>query len=164
MSIQLEVQRLENAKSSIAAAIEAKGVTVPPTAKIDTYGDYVSQILTGGGDVWGWPDEGYTLTWETLDNSQMVSFGSGNYLFTITLRTKNVNVIFIAMDRDRQFSGFIYAYVSSRGISIVQPPDHNDWDLFMYVEREIESLTFQTESSPDGFLFKYLQIPIRGAN
>ena len=44
MSIQLEVQRLENAKSSIAAAIEAKGVTVPPTAKIDTYGDYVRQI------------------------------------------------------------------------------------------------------------------------
>lgn len=49
MSIQLEVQRLENAKSSIAAAIEAKGVTVPPTAKIDTYGDYVAQISVGGG-------------------------------------------------------------------------------------------------------------------
>lgn len=50
MSIQLEVQRLENAKSSIAAAIEAKGVTVPPTAKIDTYGDYVSQIPALGGE------------------------------------------------------------------------------------------------------------------
>lgn len=50
MSIQLEVQRLENAKSSIAAAIEAKGVTVPPTAKIDTYGNYVSQIPALGGE------------------------------------------------------------------------------------------------------------------
>lgn len=44
MSIQLEVQRLENAKSDIASAIGEKGVTVPSTAKIDTFGDYVRQI------------------------------------------------------------------------------------------------------------------------
>lgn len=168
MSIQLEVQRLENAKSSIAAAIEAKGVTVPPTAKIDTYGDYVGQILIGAGDVWGWPNENYTLTWETLDNSQMESIGGigdRNYVFTINLTTKNVNVIFVAMDRDRKRSGFIYAYVSLSGISIKQPTTHNDWDLFMQIgKRGIASIMFQTQSSPGGFLFKYLQIPIRGGN
>lgn len=44
MSIPLEVQRLETAKSDIASAIREKGVTVPSTAKIDTFGDYVRQI------------------------------------------------------------------------------------------------------------------------
>lgn len=44
MSIPLEVQRLENAKSDIASAIREKGVTVPSTAKIDTFGYYVRQI------------------------------------------------------------------------------------------------------------------------
>lgn len=48
MSIQLEVQRLENAKSDIASAIGEKGVTVPQSASLSTYGDYVRQIQTGG--------------------------------------------------------------------------------------------------------------------
>jgi hypothetical protein len=49
MSIAIEIQRLNTAKADIKAAIEAKGVTVPSNATIDTYDDYVSQISGGGG-------------------------------------------------------------------------------------------------------------------
>ena len=49
MSISTEITRLQTAKSDIKSAIEAKGVTVPSSAKIDTYDDYVSQISGGGG-------------------------------------------------------------------------------------------------------------------
>lgn len=50
MSIASEISRLQTAKTNIKAAIEAKGVTVPSSATIDTYDDYVSQISGGGGD------------------------------------------------------------------------------------------------------------------
>lgn len=50
MSIASEISRLQTAKADIKTAIEAKGVTVPSSAKIDTYDDYVSQISGGGGD------------------------------------------------------------------------------------------------------------------
>lgn len=49
MSIQSEVARLESAKSAIAGAITAKGVTVPDTTKLDGYADLVSKIQAGGG-------------------------------------------------------------------------------------------------------------------
>lgn len=49
MSIATEIQRLQTAKSDLKTAIEAKGVTVPSSAKIDTYSSYVSQISGGGG-------------------------------------------------------------------------------------------------------------------
>ena len=59
MSIASEIQRLQTAKTDIKTAIEAKGVTVPSSATIDTYDDYVSQISGGGGgltqDVSGTP-------------------------------------------------------------------------------------------------------------
>lgn len=44
MSISSEIQRLENAKTAIANAIEAKGVAVPSYATLDEYASYVSQI------------------------------------------------------------------------------------------------------------------------
>lgn len=49
MSIQTEITRLQTAKADIKTAIELKGVNVPSSATIDTYDDYVSQIVTGGG-------------------------------------------------------------------------------------------------------------------
>ena len=59
MSIASEIQRLQTAKADLKAAIEAKGVTVPSSATIDAYDDYVSQISGGGGgltqDVSGTP-------------------------------------------------------------------------------------------------------------
>lgn len=49
MSIASEIQRLQSAKVDLKTAIEAKGVTVPSNATIDTYDDYVAQISGGGG-------------------------------------------------------------------------------------------------------------------
>ncbi len=48
MSIAAEISRIQSAKADIKTAIEAKGVTVPSSATIDTYDDYVSQISSGG--------------------------------------------------------------------------------------------------------------------
>lgn len=47
MSIADEIQRLQDAKSDIKTAIENKGVTVPSTAKLDTYNSYINSITTG---------------------------------------------------------------------------------------------------------------------
>lgn len=49
MSVATEISRLQQAKADIKTAIEAKGVTVPSSALIDTYDDYVAQIEGGGG-------------------------------------------------------------------------------------------------------------------
>lgn len=49
MSIVDEITRLTSAKANIKAAIEAKGVSVPSSAKLDAFPSYVSQIESGGG-------------------------------------------------------------------------------------------------------------------
>ena len=48
MSIATEISRLQGAKSDLATAITAKGVTVPASAKLDDYADLVSAISGGG--------------------------------------------------------------------------------------------------------------------
>lgn len=50
MSIATEITRLQNAKTDIKTAIEAKGVTVSSSAKLDTYDDYIAQISGGGSN------------------------------------------------------------------------------------------------------------------
>ena len=50
MSIASEITRLQQAKADIKTAIEAKGVTVDVSAKLDTYSDYIAQIPQGGGE------------------------------------------------------------------------------------------------------------------
>ena len=49
MSVATELTRIQTAKSNIKAAIEAKGVSIPSTATIDTYPTYVQEIPQGGG-------------------------------------------------------------------------------------------------------------------
>ena len=48
-TIVQNLDRIISAKTDIKSAIEAKGVTVPSSATIDTYSTYVSQISGGGG-------------------------------------------------------------------------------------------------------------------
>ena len=45
-TIAENLSRIQSAKTDIKTAIEAKGVTVPSSATIDTYDDYISQIST----------------------------------------------------------------------------------------------------------------------
>ena len=47
MSIQTELNRLQNAKSSLKTAIQNKGVTVPFATTLDGYAALVQQIATG---------------------------------------------------------------------------------------------------------------------
>lgn len=49
MSIATEISRLQSAKADIKTSIEAKGVTVPSSATLDSYDTYIDQIPTGGG-------------------------------------------------------------------------------------------------------------------
>ena len=49
MSIATELTRIQTAKANLKTQIEAKGVSVPSTATIDTYATYVQQIPQGGG-------------------------------------------------------------------------------------------------------------------
>lgn len=49
MSIADDLTRIQGAKADLRTSIQAKGVTVPASAKIDDYPDYVDAIQTGGG-------------------------------------------------------------------------------------------------------------------
>lgn len=53
MSIASEISRLQTAKADLKTAIEAKGVTVPGSTKLDGYADLVDSI-SGGGDDDNW--------------------------------------------------------------------------------------------------------------
>ena len=64
MSIASEITRLQTAKADIKDSIEAKGVTVPSNASIDTYDTYIDQIQTGGGA--GGPD--FSTSAKTANN------------------------------------------------------------------------------------------------
>ena len=44
MSVQSEIERLNQAKNSLKTAIEGKGVTVSDSTKLDGYGNLVEQI------------------------------------------------------------------------------------------------------------------------
>lgn len=69
MSIASEISRLQTAKTDIKTAIEAKGVTVPSSAKIDVFDDYIAQIPTGGSY--------QSKTVSPTESSQTVSPDSG---------------------------------------------------------------------------------------
>lgn len=44
MTIASNLQRIINAKTTIKAAIEEKGVEIPNEEKLDTYHEYIDQI------------------------------------------------------------------------------------------------------------------------
>lgn len=48
MSINTEISRISNAKTAIASAITAKGVSVPSTTKLDGMAALIANIPTGG--------------------------------------------------------------------------------------------------------------------
>ena len=52
MSIQTELTRITNAKASIVAAVEGKGVTVPDGTLLDGMAALIDGIEAGGGSSW----------------------------------------------------------------------------------------------------------------
>ncbi|HIZ82812.1 MAG TPA: hypothetical protein H9668_00110 [Firmicutes bacterium] len=69
MSVQSEVSRLNAAKSDLASAITAKGVTVPGTTKLDGYAALVEQIEAGGGGGGSMETCSVTITGQKNDRS-----------------------------------------------------------------------------------------------
>ena len=69
MSIASEITRLQNDSAAIAAAIAAKGVTVPSGSGFDDYATLIGQISGGGGsDPDAWLKDGDTHLWINIQN------------------------------------------------------------------------------------------------
>lgn len=143
MSISSEIDRLEAAKSQLAAAITAKGVTVPEAAKLDAYPDYVASIPAGGSprtyrvvigtSTAGWTEDDcdYLCTGTEDDvvisqaiqslpsGSQTLYFLSGTYTFSNTLNI-NKSITLMGDNRISCFSsrGFPTIAVSASGVTI----------------------------------------------
>lgn len=75
MSVADEIVRLQGAKADIKSAIEAKGVTVPSSATLDDYDDYIAQISGGGPtvDFNDWRFDGDTHLWIELKDERQKS-------------------------------------------------------------------------------------------
>ena len=52
MTVASEITRLQTAKADIKTAIQGKWVSVPASAKLDTYDTYINQIDTGAAIKW----------------------------------------------------------------------------------------------------------------
>ena len=99
MSIASEITRIQGAKSDIADAIEAKGVTVPASTKIDGYAALVSAIPQGASEI-TYPVVVETLTTGTytLPPNTFVQFGE-------------VSAIGFSLDTSDVVSGYVNEYV-----------------------------------------------------
>lgn len=99
MSIASEITRIQGAKSDIADAIEAKGVTVPASTKIDGYAALVAAIPQGASEI-TYPvvEETLTTGTYTLPPNTFVKFGT-------------IESIGFALDTASELSGHVNEYV-----------------------------------------------------
>ena len=99
MSIASEITRLQGAKSDIADAIEAKGVTVPSSTKIDGYAALVAAIPQGASQI-TYPVVTETMTTGTytLPPNTFVKFGT-------------IESIGFSLDTASEVSGHVNEYV-----------------------------------------------------
>ena len=76
MSIASEISRLQSDSAAIAAAIRAKGVTVPASAGYDDYANLIGQSSGGGGggsSFDDWVEDGNTHLWIFIQNDYQVT-------------------------------------------------------------------------------------------
>lgn len=123
MSIASEITRLQDAKADIKTAIEAKGVTVPSNALLDSYDAYIAQI--SGGGTTGLEYETGTYTPTTDIARPTISFSKTHsvppsyvsfYDVDTTFPDTNSNVYMNYVDVYRMFSstGYPYSATSQR--------------------------------------------------
>lgn len=78
MSIATEISRLQTAKANIKQAIEAKGVSVPSSALVSAYPQYISQIEGGGGG--GGDTSDHTVFFYDYDGELVYSYSKADFL------------------------------------------------------------------------------------
>lgn len=93
MSVNTQLDRLENAKAAIKTAIEGKGVTVPPATKLDEMALLIESItpmlqsksvtITSNGTINISPDSGYDGLSKASVTVNVSGGGSELYNFTI---------------------------------------------------------------------------------
>ena len=90
MTVQSEITRISGAKTAIASAVEASGVTVPDGTKVDALAPLVQSIVGQfsdeldeiiGADTTPIPD---AIAWADRINGEDVSGGSAPVLYTVT--------------------------------------------------------------------------------
>lgn len=126
MSISSEITRLTQAKTDIKTAIENKGVTVPSSAKLDDYPDYIDDIeqgstpnlqsksvsITENGTTTVEPDPGYDGLSEVGVSVNVQGGGGGG-------ASEEDDVRFIDYD-----GTLLYSYSASDFLSLTEMPEN----------------------------------------
>ena len=103
MAISNEITRLTNAKAALKTSIQNKGVSVPSSAKLDSYSSYVDQIVAQGY-------EDLTVTCSTDQSGvsaagQVLTINGTNYtvpsngIVSVKIE-KNITYSIVANDKD----------------------------------------------------------------
>ena len=141
MSIASEINRLINAKDAIRSAIQAKGVTVPSTAKLDQFAIYISAIEGSGGEV--------------ISVSSPV-FSFSNNTITITCSTDG-STIYYKESNDADYS------VYSSAISISQSGTYYAYAMKDGFSSEVVSYTATYVNPETDYSQEYLTFNITSA-
>lgn len=142
MSVTSEITRLQNAKADLKTAIEAKGVTVPSSTKLDGYADLVESISGGSIEDLITKENLVSIVAE-VDYVQVTLDASNNF----TANDVSVgqvsfgNVIFTFNDVTLQWNSKIYALstrVNFLGVSNINFGVENGRDVIhIYLGNEI---------------------------
>lgn len=84
MAIANEITRLQTAKSDIKTAIEGKWVTVPASAKLDTYASYIGQIPSSSGGAMAYMWGILSINWDMISINSSDSWRNRYWDFTST--------------------------------------------------------------------------------
>lgn len=145
MSIKTEIARLQNAKSSIKAAIEGKGVIVPDNAKLDGMAALIDAISSGGGSS--------SETWVLNSYGHMTSSFTG-----ISFVSNGETFSSITYDKRGFMAQLLYDNTAVCGGSLLSDEGDGDsfaWESSMWVNNAYRKLTFSTP--PSGDLLTWLE-------
>ena len=128
MSIATEITRIQQAKADIKTAIEAKGVTVPSSATIDTYDDYVSEISGGGAII---PQDFESWECDFLGRPKNFVLKSGGKIIPSYFQYYNESLTACTIPSGTTINSYAFAHLGTciPTIGIYQPFDVSGIDL-----------------------------------